>query len=406
MIIRRRRTSLERWQLCLYSLFIVCRLLYNSNFVFKIGGLLTLFNTALKLVIVFFSLFAIIATKKYKVKELVAIAVLVVTSFAALLRNDYDVVFLTILMVASMRRIPFQRIVKYTLYGQILGALLVVGSCFVGLIEDYTYGHQMLSGTTIVTHTAHTYGFTYFTTPAYLMLAIMMEWNYLHFDKVKLPKLVCWGVVQYGVYLVFSSRASFYMSIMYLALLLLFSADWFKMKSWIWKAGALLAVGVLLIVNVILVQQYANGNMLAISINTLTSGRLSYAAKAISLYGVRLLGGQIPMVGGYEANIAGAQDYFYLDSGYLYSLLCYGILITVLLVIAYTIIFADAANKRDKSLYCWLLVFVAINLNNNMFVSVHYMPLLFLLPHALTEGTKHVKTRMRAGKQRRAGTYE
>lgn len=403
MIIRKRHSSLERWQLTVYAMFVLWRVLNNSNYVFgAVGTLLTLFSTGVKIVIVFLSLFAIVATKKYKVNELVSAVVLVVTSFAALMRNDYDVVFLTILMVVSMRRIDFRRIVTYTMYGQIIGALLVVGGCFVGIIEDFTYTHQMTSGSQL----AHTYGFTYYTTPAYLMLAIMMEWNYLHFDKVKLTRLVGWGLVQFAVYKIFSSRASFYMSLMYLALLLVFSARRFQMKSWIWKAAAALGITALLIVNILLVQEYNKGNMLVIGLDTLTSGRLFYASKAMALYGVRLLGGQIPMSGAYESTFGISQEYFYLDSGYLYSLLCYGSLITILLVLAYTVIFVDAARKRNKSIYCWLLVFMVINLNNNMFVSLHYMPLLFLLPHALTEGTKRVKTRMRAGKQRRVGSNE
>lgn len=406
MRIKRKHNSINSLLLWIYALFVIWRVLYSSNFVIEFGGLLNLFSMAVKLAIVAVSLFAIVTSQKFRKNELLIDVALVVTSFAALLRNDYDVVFLTILMVVAMRRIDFRSIVSYTMYGQIAGALLVLLSCGLGLIGDFTYNHQMLSGGVMVSRTVHTYGFTYYTSPAYLMLAIMMEWNFLHFDKIKVVKILGWGVVQYVIYQLFTSRASFYMSAIYLVLLLLFSAESFKMKNWIWKAIAALGFGGLLILNFALVNEYASGNVMVIAINTLVSGRLFFAAQALEKYGISLLGGHIPMVGGYEVTYGISKEYFYLDSGYLYSLLCYGLLITVLLVIAYTVIFVNVAQTRNKSVYCWLLVFMIINLNNNMFVSVHYVPLLFLLPHALTQGKKSVQNYARTMKQRSAKSYE
>lgn len=366
-----------------YGLYVMWRIFYNSCIIIEYGSLFNLFSYAVQAVIICVSLFSIVASRQFHTSEFLYELVLLGVGFVVSVLSGYAQLFFVFLLVVAAKDIPFRRVVKTAFLSQLLAVSVVVVASIAGILPNYCYRHEVSEG---VVRMAYTYGFTYYTTPAYILLAMMLEWGYLNFEKVTVVKLAIWTGVQYAVYMVFTSRASFFMSIGYLAVLFVFSKiKRLKIEKPLWRLVAWLGFPVLLIANYILVQQYAQRNEIAYEIDELISGRLYYSAKAIADYGIQIFGSKVVMVGNYEISQGLADSYFYIDSGYMYSLICYGIAATVLLLLSYSLIFARVSKDQDKAVYCWLLVYMVMNLNNNMLVSVHYNPLLFLLPYALQQ---------------------
>src|SRR5699024_4578028 len=81
------------------------------------------------------------------------------------------------------------------------------------------------------------------------------------------------------------------------------------------------------------------------------------------------------------------------DSGYLYTLLAYGILFTLLLLLCYTWIFQYLYRQKEVLLYGWLGLFMFLNIFNNYLLLLEINPLLLL---TLTAVRSHARLPRRA----------
>ena len=92
------------------------------------------------------------------------------------------------------------------------------------------------------------------------------------------------------------------------------------------------------------------------------------------------------MVGGTDiAEGASLSSYFYIDSGYVYALLVYGIIVFLLLIIAHSFIFRYAVVKEDSMLWIWCTEICIFSLLNNSLINLNMNPLLLLLPIAIKD---------------------
>ena len=73
--------------------------------------------------------------------------------------------------------------------------------------------------------------------------------------------------------------------------------------------------------------------------------------------------------------------YFYIDSGFAYSLLGYGLIFTVIVVFLYTVLFRYSCFVNDKYLFVCITAVLFFTMINNTWVTLNYNPmLLFSLP--------------------------
>ena len=104
------------------------------------------------------------------------------------------------------------------------------------------------------------------------------------------------------------------------------------------------------------------------------NGRLSINVDSFKEYPVNLIGNFIEYS---EGNIL--EDYFYIDSGYVFSLLNCGWVFTLYLVISYSFLFVKIFEAKEAFLYLWLFFFGILNLFNNFLLSPVFFPLILLL---------------------------
>lgn len=155
---------------------------------------------------------------------------------------------------------------------------------------------------------------------AYL-ITILLEWLCLHYGSIKKYQYVVIAALSYIVYIVTMARTSVYT--FWVVLLLFILADRvpeiFQLR--LVKVSLTLLMPAMSVLSFWLTHLYANGNMLAVAVNRIMTGRLRYAAHALSLYQPKIIG----------QRLEGAN----LDSGYISGPLIYGVLFMVYLFFVY-----------------------------------------------------------------------
>ena len=132
---------------------------------------------------------------------------------------------------------------------------------------------------------------------------------------------------------------------------------------------------------------YGRNSQLAYMLNVLFSGRLKYMYYGYANYGMHLLPQYINMNG--ASNSVLQNEYFYIDSGYMYSALCFGLLCTIVFNIMYIFLFKRSWEMKDKFMYIWLIVISIMCLSNNFIISIILNPITLLIPSIVKEWDKN-----------------
>ena len=90
-------------------------------------------------------------------------------------------------------------------------------------------------------------------------------------------------------------------------------------------------------------------------INTLVSGRLDLSVRAMQTYGISLLGTKLPF------STLSSSSYFYVDSFYIQTLLLYGVVFFVIIMMLFTVAMKNAIHKKH---YFLTMVLVAVALES------------------------------------------
>ena len=108
-----------------------------------------------------------------------------------------------------------------------------------------------------------------------------------------------------------------------------------------------------------------------------------YAVEAIEKYGIRLFATRVQQFGNTAKVYGSAESAFYIDSGYVYSVIAYGIIFTVLVLVLYTILFRYLYQTNEKILYLWVATMLFSSIMNNFLYDIMNNPVLFLIPAAV-----------------------
>jgi hypothetical protein len=109
-------------------------------------------------------------------------------------------------------------------------------------------------------------------------------------------------------------------------------------------------------------------------VNKIFSSRLKFMNEGYYKYPIKIMGNYIEMQG--ASAIRQTTNYFYIDSGFAYSLLGYGLMFTVILIFLYSVLFKYSCVVNDKALFVWLFSVLIFTMINNTWVSLNYNPIL------------------------------
>ncbi len=318
--------------------------------------------------------------EEYTIKKLAVWACVFLLMFVVAIANNYLNLFVVIALVFSAQDIEFDDILKCILLCLCILTLFVIGSCGLGILEDYVYPHHIVS----FIDTGHSLGFKYYSTPGYIAMALTAMYLYLdrHCGYIRLILLTAANIL---FYLIHTTALAIAVSlIMIAAYVVTVKWSWFKFQKKIWDYLAILAPLGFFSGTVLLVLLYAgDGFSINIPILSTIASRLEYSIEALEEYGLHLFGTRVTMYGNTALFYGEADSGFYIDSGYIYMLIAYGILVSIVVIICYMILSHYVYMQHDAYGYAWLIVILAICSINNFVFSVDYNPLLFLLPKAL-----------------------
>ena len=92
--------------------------------------------------------------------------------------------------------------------------------------------------------------------------------------------------------------------------------------------------------------------------------RISLAHKGYTIYGIHLLGA--PVV---ENTDRTKGAYFYIDSGYMKTLINYGVIVLIVILAMYAVMMYAAVIEHDKMLAIWLFCIAFYSMFNNLLLS-------------------------------------
>ena len=363
------------------ELFLYCcySMLANTIWYYEIPNVISLIRNICKYAILLLIIFQMSYTEKFTIQTMlyyVAIGCLVVIIW---LTGGYSGLFLQFGIILCASKIEYRKIVDFLFKNVLAWALIIHCLCFLGVLSDYTYVHKL--GNTIML--AHSWGFLSYNHLGFMAMALTTMWLYL--KKRNYVEILIVALLNYLYYRIHTTTLALVIAESVL-LLYIMVCKW----NWIWpgkKIRLFIAsiYSVLLCGSVVLLVYLYATNRFAITLSFMNTirNRISYSIYFFQKYGVHLFGQNIEMHSIQERFYNGAADNLYIDSGYIYSLIAYGILFTILILIMYTIVFRYIAKNNDKYLFIWLIVILTATVVNNFLVNIVFNPILFLFPAAI-----------------------
>ena len=107
---------------------------------------------------------------------------------------------------------------------------------------------------------------------------------------------------------------------------------------------------------------YNSENRVLNIINNALNGRLILGKTAFKRYHVKAFGQHIILHEGGE--------YFYIDCGYIYALLAYGVVLFIIVMVLYTFIHWYSCRKNEKELFVWITAQMIYTMINNVWLDL------------------------------------
>lgn len=304
-------------------------------------------------------------------KTFFAIAILFAFVIAARTTGRMYLIVYAVLIIADEGCEP-DKTLKVWLAGTLLALLVVFVLCWAGILTDHVFRYP--SG-----RTAHCLGFDYYFYFPYFLFFCSVVYLYLRKDRVKLYDYLLLILVNLLMYRLSTVSLTFYLTFIFIILdfllLKLKKIDLNKKPIRIFS-GLLFPLGVA--ATFLLMVNYNPESAAWTKLNTLMHGRPGMMHEGYLRYPITLFGNRMEMIGNNALRTVKPEAYFYIDSGFAYSLLGYGLVFTFAVVVLYSILYIYSCRTNNKHLYAWLTCVLIFSLMNNIWVDVYYNPALLL----------------------------
>ena len=215
---------------------------------------------------------------------------------------------------------------------------------------------------------AYNLGFIHYAIWARQFLFVFAAYLYVRGKKASWLELGMTAVLSCVVFYYSTQRLTFIASGLFLVMFIIFvKCEAIKITSKFIKFISLIAAPVMMIVSIAMAWFYTPDNFILNKINSVTWGRLKLGNRAFEVIPLSLFGQDNAIF-----NIAlnkctdtlKIDEYFFLDSGYLYMLFLSGILISVITLIMYTYTHWKSCKINDTALFVFInitLIYIFID---------------------------------------------
>ncbi len=322
----------------------------------------------------------LVVQNRYPGKLLICILSFLVVAIVIAIVSDYTVLMVDAALIVSAYDVEFDKILKCMGVAMLLAVLFVVFSCKLGIIEDYTYDH----GIGALIDTAHSWGFKYYSTISYIVMTLTAIFLYFC-RKLGYAALAILAAINVALFFAHTTRLSIVVGLLMIVVYIFTVRNrWLKFKARFWGVVGVALPPFFCLFTLIMVILYGNdGFEIELPIFNTIAARLNYSVQAMDEYGIKWLGSKVVMYGNTALYYGDSDSGFYIDSGYMYMMIAYGILFSVLMIVLYMLVAHYVHGLNDPYLFVWMIVVLGICCINNFVLSVSCNPFIYMIPMAI-----------------------
>ncbi len=267
-----------------------------------------------------------------------------------------------VLFVMAAQFIDFDKLLRYDIKLKLVLLLVIFGMCALGIVEnrvgDYYSGYKQA------------FGFSHANALACYVLTILVEWLCIRYKKMRWYD---WsGIILAFIVLslVTNSRSSIYTFVVIFILFILANLISKLFFSKMVKLAFVVITPAIGIFSFWAVKLYAEGNSIISALNTWLSGRIRLAYYAVTVKGIKLFGQEIR----FSNRIVKVNNttVFLVDNAYIHMALRWGLVILVLIVVAYSFLFIKLLKMKRVDLALMALFFVILGFGETYMNNVLY----------------------------------
>ena len=288
--------------------------------------------------------------------------------FAVWMGVKDNILLLYLLAIVCAYRISPQKLMKYTSVAALGCSLLVMAGSLLGLVPNDIYVHNGRN--------AYCFGFFYYST---LPFALYFGTTILLFLRRRNTKefLLFYLVINGLAYYFSTTRLTLLMTCLSAVLFLIIKlVRPKKINCRFNRVLAVLLFPSVAVIDIIISRNYNRSGRFLHLVDELLNYRFALSYRAMREYNISLFGNRLEQFNN-------VSDYFYVDSGYIYCLLSYGVVLFTLILFAYAIISLYAVKTNNINLFCLCCFVCVFSIVNNVFVNTVTNPLLLLVSAAV-----------------------
>lgn len=270
------------------------------------------------------------------------------------------------LLILSAYKIDFKKIVKVDFVLMLFWTCIVVLSSLTGVIENTYYNDR-----------GYAFGFYYYSYLGLIACALTGIYFVIRGYKCSYLEVIVMIAINYIVYIQCGSRTPFVLSIALIITYVLVMK--LCLISFANKAIRLIVTALPIMCYALLygfVYLYQVGFLETFERSDIWStmiSRIKNSLAAVELSGIKLFGQN------YTYNVRGS----YLDSGFVYTIVVYGVIFTIVLMSLYILLFHYLLRGQEKFLVAWLITIFFGCFSTELLLDLLYNPMVFLLPMAI-----------------------
>lgn len=308
-----------------------------------------------------------------RAKSFAVQAIVLVAAFLSYFKSGRDELLLSMIFIVGAINTEREKVFKTAYRANILGMIIVVGSYLIGII-DHSITYSLRDGINV---SRYSMGFSHPNAFAALVLQLTVLYFYLNFNRIKTKSLIFWMLINTLVYRITYSRTSFLLSLLFLIIAFCYknSSKLKIQKIWNWVVNN--------VTKVLLIAGLGDSVYLAVNYKSnlkilqfLSSGdtlqtRVRLMGQALEIYPITLFGQVVNTIKSSEYNFALGNGVV-LDNAYIFSLLSYGVIPTLILVILYGKTLQYEYSRKNSLFVICAIIFVVLGFSEKYFVSLMY----------------------------------
>lgn len=361
-----------------YSLYIVSYGIKHSNLLYDTNNVLYsfipigAFASGLLLLSFIISVFCIIENWKYytNILKLLFFVSIGVTMYKYVVHASLLIAACTLIFAGFNNN--YTKTLKTAIYSTIFIVSLVCLFTSLGIIKDLTFYKEVSFLGEDIKGYSHSLGFHYFSGFSYRCMFVLLLLFMLK-RKHSIISIVLYVILSYSLYLLSITRLQIIVNLAFVVLCFLQEKGIILRSSRrVWKYVSILSFPFFFVISLVLTLGSVLNSRVFDIWNYILADRLRLNLIAFEKYPINLMGNFIEVSAGEDA-----ENYFFIDSGYIFSTLSYGVVISLILILLFSYSMYRAYVNKHYRLLIMMMVFSAANMVNEFLLSVEISPLLF-----------------------------